>query len=168
MVEVLFQDFTQKYPSWKSLVSARSAELKRDLKPIGLWKRKAQVLLDLAAIMTTRRGRFPNTRDELEALPGVGQYIANAILLLCHARQEPLLDGSMVRLLERYFGPRTLVDFRFDPYLQTLAHAVVASTDSRALNWAMLDLAATICTRINPQCAICPLRKGCRYVTGFG
>jgi A/G-specific adenine glycosylase len=112
--------------------------------------------------MKRRRGRFPAAREELESLPGIGQYIANAILLLCHGQPQPLLDVNMARVLERNFGPRQLVDIRYDPYLQTLANRVISSVDARRLNWAVLDLAAVVCSNGAPRCIECPLAKSCQ------
>lgn len=69
----------------------------------------------------------------------------------------------MARVLERFFGPRKLVDIRYDPYLQTLSYKVVAGNDSVFTNWAVLDLASLVCKNKNPQCGICPLVNKCRY-----
>ena len=84
--------------------------------------------------MAKRNGRFPSTRVEVEALPGVGQYITNATLLLCHGEAQPLLDVNMARVLERVFGPRKLVDIRYDPYLQNLAFEIVQCKGAKELN----------------------------------
>ena len=117
----------------------------------------------LAYEMALRQGRFPLSRVEIESLPGVGQYIANAVMLFCHAASEPLLDVNMARILERYFGPRTLADIRYDPYLQHLSRRVLLGTDALSMNWAILDLAALICTARKPRCDECPLSPGCLY-----
>src|SRR5207248_611362 len=80
-----------------------------------------------------------------------------------HNRPAPLLDTNMARVLERFFGPRQLVDIRYDPYLQLLAHSVVDGTDAIRANWAILDLAAGVCRRRSPMCTSCPVRSRCRY-----
>lgn len=162
-VAAFYYKFEAQYPSWKRLARAKVNDLQLFLKPIGLWRRRAMSLLDLAKEMESRRGRFPATREELEDLPGVGQYVANAILLLVHNKPEPLLDVNMARVLERCFGPRDLVDIRYDPYLQDLSRQVVAGKNPRITNWAILDLAALVCTSQNPRCASCPLRRQCQY-----
>lgn len=159
-----FPAFVKRYPSWKKLSLASESDLQELFKPIGLWRQKAAGLTKLAAQLAKRSGRFPKERDQIEALPAVGQYIANAVLLFCHGQPQPLLDASMARVLERYFGPRTLVDIRRDPYLQGLARKVVQSVDDPiSLNWAMLDLAASICRLRAPRCNDCPVAQGCRF-----
>jgi len=94
-------------------------------------------------------------------LPGVGQYVANAIVLFAHDGREPLLDVNAARVLERHFGGRRLVDIRYDPYLQHLAKSIVRSDQAISLNWALLDLAATICRIKLPLCEQCPLAVTC-------
>ena len=120
-------------------------------------------MLALAREMTLREGLFPENRQEIEALPGVGQYIANAILLFCHDQPEPLLDTNMARVLERVYEPRQLVDIRHDPYLQTLAKQIVCSKRANDVNWAILDLAAIVCTVGRPKCELCPLSSLCSF-----
>jgi A/G-specific adenine glycosylase len=162
-VAAFFPSFIKKYPSWQKLAMAREDELGAVLKPLGLWKRRSVSLLRLAKEMADRHGRFPRCREKIEHLPNVGQYIANAILLFCYKHPEPLLDANMARVLERHFGPRKLADIRYDPYLQDLCKRVVNCKASKELNWAILDLAATVCQIVNPTCEICPLKNQCKY-----
>jgi A/G-specific adenine glycosylase len=162
-VAAFWPAFLSRFPSWARLASAKKEEISTALKPIGLASQRAPRLQALARIMSSRRGRFPESREEIQALPGVGQYIANAIELFATAKPRPLIDVNMARVLERYFGPRRLVDVRYDPYLQQLAHEVVSGDRPRKLNWAILDFAAMVCTLRNPRCTTCILARDCRY-----
>jgi len=158
---VFFRDF----PSWRRLSMATLGSIEQSLRPLGLWRKRAIVLGRLAEAVSQRGGHLPKERGEIEALPGVGQYVANAIELIRWGRPRPLLDANMARVLERYFGPRLLADIRYDPYLQQLAHWVVDCKSPRALNWAALDLAAMVC-RPWPRCSACPIRRGCNRARG--
>jgi len=162
-VAKFFPRFTREFPSWKKLDRLNLGELEDLLQPIGLWRRRALSIKSLATEMAKRNGRFPRNRPDIESLPGVGQYIANAILLFCHGEPQPLLDGNMARVLERVFGPRKMADIRHDPYLQKLAFDIVQCDAPRDVNWAILDLAATICLRQEPACERCPLSTICDY-----
>jgi A/G-specific adenine glycosylase len=158
-----FRPFVTKYPSWRKLSTASHAELRRYLQPIGLWRQRADSLTRLARELSRTKGRFPRDREAIESLPGVGQYVANAVMLFCHRRAEPLLDGGMARVLERCFGKRTLVDIRYDPWLQSLAKRVVTHERSIQLNWAILDIAAMVCHSKMPDCKHCPIRRRCLH-----
>ncbi|MBK6780899.1 MAG: hypothetical protein IPG75_15270 [Gemmatimonadetes bacterium] len=158
-----YRRFTRTYPSWSRLAQASLTEIEEILRPLGLWKRRALALRALAPAATKLRGKFPRDRVALERLPGVGQYVASAILLFGHGQCEPLLDTNMARVLERYFGPRTLADIRHDPYLQRLSRRVVTGPKPERVSWALLDLAALRCKPRAPLCPECPVSARCRF-----
>jgi len=164
-VAKFWPSFIKAYPSWTILSKASEVDLQNAFKPIGLWQRRAASLYLLAQEMNTRSGTFPKERTEIEALPGVGQYIANAISLFCNGEPQPLLDSSMARVLERYFGPRKIADIRDDPYLQALAKKTVSCEQAIFVNWAILDFAAIICKIRIPACSDCILNKKCKYMS---
>lgn len=162
-VAALFRQFVRDYPSWRRLSAASVDDLERYLRPLGLWRRRARVLVRLSGRLAQRRGRMPRTRAEIERLPGVGQYVANAITLFCFDGRTPLLDSNMSRVLERYFGPRKLADIRDDPHLQKIAHRVVNTRHAICVNWAILDLGALVCRPTQPRCRSCPLMQRCTW-----
>jgi A/G-specific adenine glycosylase len=162
-----FDPFFKSFGSWEEIHAAPLGTLENALRPVGLWRRRAAALKGLAREMVRRGGGFPASRDELEALPAVGQYVASAVLLFAHNRPEPLLDGNMARVLERVFKPRRLVDIRYDRGLQTLARVLVQSKEPVRVNWAILDVAALHCGARAPACDGCPLRRGCNYAAAI-
>lgn len=158
-----FPKFIEKYPSWKSIAESSVTELEGALKPIGLYRQRAGRLHKLAIGMKKRGGRIPKNYDELQAIPMMGQYIANAAMTVVHEQQYLLLDVNMARVLKRYFGSRKLVDIRYDPYLQDIAYSVVDLTDSKNMSWAVLDFATLVCKLWEPGCSNCPLMDTCFY-----
>ncbi len=164
-VHQIYEQFLKTFPSWQSIAKARMTRLENALKPVGLWRQRSQSLKRLSKAIIANGGDIPHIREEIDELPGVGQYIANAIELLLHKRPLPLVDVNMARVLERYFGPRKLADIRYDPYLQDLARKVVKCKDPVAINFAILDFAALVCKARNPLCAQCPLVKDCLYAS---
>ena len=162
-VKIFWPTFIERFPNWKALADATPREIEDVLCPIGLARQRAPRLHALGKTMTERNGRFPKSRDEIESLPGIGQYIANAVFMFDHGVPKPLLDVNMARVLERYFGSKRLADIRYDPYLQSLGHSIVHYHDPASVNWAILDLAALICTPSKPLCEKCPVRRDCKY-----
>lgn len=155
-------EFFLKFPSWKSLAASSQTELEAALKSVGLYRRRAELFRALGQAVCKQNARLPDSREELERLPGIGPYMASAILMYRDRLPEPLLDGGIARLLERYFGSRELADIRHDPFLNTIAHRVVRAADSpKNANWAMLDVAAKICLKRGPRCCNCPLSERC-------
>lgn len=162
-VNKFYDSFIQRFPSWDSLNEATLETLEEILKPVGLFRQRAKRLKNLALEMANRHGVFPDDRKELEAIPFMGQYIANAVQLLIFKKPLPLIDVNMARVLERYFGERQLADIRYDPYLQQLAAQVVDHEQSKEINWAILDFAAIICKARRPLCEVCFLSDTCLF-----
>jgi A/G-specific adenine glycosylase len=104
--------------------------------------------------------RFPVTRDALLSLPGVGDYIASAMLSFHLGQRAPIVDANTVRLYGRLFGFQTHAETRRKTWFRRLAEQLTPITAHRAYNYALLDLSRTICTR-HPLCARCPLRSRC-------
>jgi A/G-specific adenine glycosylase len=166
-VSKFFPIFVKKYPSWKKLAMASRKELEKTLKPIGLYKQRSIRLYAFAQEMKKRNGKFPRQREEIEKIPFVGQYIANAIELFVFNRPRPLLDVNMARVLERFFGKRKLADIRYDPYLQELACLVVKHKKSKEINWGILDFGNSICKSRITLCKKCFSIKQCEYFINY-
>ena len=107
--------FIKDFPNWMSLAKADLKAIETYLKPIGLYIQRSVRLQNLAIEMVKRNGRLPKDRKELESIPFMGQYIANAVELVIFNQPSPLVDVNMARVLKRYFGPRKMADIRYDP-----------------------------------------------------
>ncbi len=155
--------FTARFPDWNTLAKAIPEEIERVIFPLGIYKRRAQTIHSLANTVVVLDS-LPHTRSGLENLPGIGQYIANVLLVVLQGKHMPFLDVNMARVLERFFGSREFADIRYDPYLQTLARKIVNVSDPLSANWMIIDFAAIICIKRKPRCLACPLSKNCSYV----
>lgn len=162
-VSKFYSQFIKDFPNWTVLAQANPAAVEQYLKPIGLYRQRAMRLNCLALEMVKRKGKLPKDRADLESIPFIGQYIANAVELIIYNKPSPLVDVNMARVLERYFGERKMVDIRYDPYLQSLSYKVVNHQRAKDVNWAILDYAATVCKAQNPLCMVCGLRSKCLY-----
>lgn len=161
-IATFFPKFIVQFPTWRSLVRSDVKEIETFLKPVGLYQQRSSRLKHLALEMEKRSGKLPTERKALEAIPYMGQYIANAVELIIFDQPAPLIDVNMARVLERFFGPRSLADIRYDPYLQSLARKVVDHADAKQMNWAILDFAALVC-KPKPKCLICPIAIKCTF-----
>jgi len=161
----IYEHFIRKYSSLEALNNADESELEDFLRPLGLYRRRTKELLDLAQIvMTKHRGEVPHSREELLRLPGVGEYIANAVLCFAFAQTVPLLDTNVVRVVTRVFSFRPRRKrARDDPEMWRDVKQIVPKGKARDFNLAVLDLAATTCLSRKPKCAICPVTFLCDY-----
>lgn len=160
-ISKFFNIFISQFPGWAALASAQLQDIEECLKPIGLYRQRAARIKALANYI--EENGLPLERVELDRVPSMGQYIANAVELLIRRNKKPLLDVNMARVLERFFGPRKLVDIRYDPYLRDISHDVVNHKRSKDINWAILDFATLVCKIRNPLCESCVLANKCLY-----
>jgi A/G-specific adenine glycosylase len=165
-VSAFIPEFLKEYPSWESLANVSETTLAESLRPIGLYHRRAVSLQRFAREIIRRQHVFPFERADLESIPAVGQYVANAILLFAHSSSAPLLDSSMARLLRRHFDLSPVkVDIRYDKLLHAAAYRVLEGSTPILLNWAMLDLAALHCRSTLPKCESCPVQGTCYFAS---
>ena len=130
-------------------------------------------------------GVFPRDFAAVLGLPGIGRYTAGAICSLAFNQPTPVLDGNVTRVLTRVFGIRDLVtraptQRRLWALAETLVRAAARGADAvpaadtpdwrarrvaecpcGALNEALMELGATVCTPRQPRCEACPLAPWC-------
>jgi A/G-specific adenine glycosylase len=131
------------------------------IRPLGLVKRAA-TLKALAGVVD-RAGAVPDTLDGLMELPGVGKYAASATLAVAYGRPAPVVDGVSARVYRRFFGLDGDGPASSDGSLWETVHRVTPRTHLREWNWAVLDLAASVCLPGVPRCWECPLDDRCAW-----
>lgn len=159
-----YPTFFTVFPGWNELSEASLEELETLLKPLGLSKHRAVRIFKIASEYKRRNGVLPKSVAELQESEMASLYLSNAYELFVLKRRAALIDVNMARLLSRFFSPDHAKDLRINKSLQELAYTVTNVRDCKELNWAILDIAALICTARKPKCGRCPLRKRCRYI----
>ena len=163
-VKPVYDRLFSEFPDVVSLAAAETSRIDEILYPLGLkWRTPAFVGV-AQELVQKYGGKVPGTREELTTLPGVGDYVAGAVLSFAYRKTEWIVDANIVRLFRRYFGLTTSKEGRRDRHVIETAKIYVACRDPRKANLAILDFSALICTPKNPKHQVCPLRKECRYV----
>jgi A/G-specific adenine glycosylase len=140
----------------------KDEEILEILGPLGLhWRRR--LLLKLRQELLARNLSVPTTREELLTLPGVGPYIAAAMLSLHLNRRAVIIDSNVVRVLCRLVGRSYDGETRRKTWLKELADRLTPQEGHRAYNYALLDLAMTVCVPNRPLCRKCPLADICEF-----
>jgi A/G-specific adenine glycosylase len=161
----VYEHFILRYPGFEALVNAKDGQLEDALRPLGLYRRRAKELKDLAQIVTTKySGEVPHSRRELLGLPGVGDYIANAVLCFAFEKAVSLLDTNVIRVVARAFSFKSEKRrARDDPAMWQMVHRIMPKNRARDFNLAILDLAAKVCLPRKPNCLVCPVNLICDY-----
>lgn len=157
-VKSYFQRFTALWPTVQALAAADEAQVMAEWAGLGYYARARNLVA--CARQVAAAGGFPDTREGLAALPGIGPYTSAAIAAIAFDRPETVVDGNVERVVSRLFAVLTpLPAARRE--LTELASTLTPQARPGDFAQAMMDLGATICTPRNPACGICPLMDLC-------
>ena len=160
-VSRIFNDFMNRFDTPKRLANTCESTIVQALSSLGLQSIRAKQLRETASIIVEDyNGEIPKSRESLQSLPGVGEYIASAVRNFAFGEPVPLVDGNVVHFISRVFG------IQFAGPNDTKAWDFVTQfggSHEAELYWGIIDLVATVCQRQNPRCGACPLSKVCDY-----
>jgi A/G-specific adenine glycosylase len=161
----VYLDFLKRFPNLRSAISAGSREIRPFISRLGLYWRTGLIIKMMHEINRKYDGMIPDERNDLRALPGVGDYISEALMVFGFDRKATVIDANVVRLVSRFFGISAQGEVRrkkdFIKLCQTLVDEIPPEK-VKSFNWALIDLPAIICIR-NPRCHLCPLARRCSY-----
>ena len=169
-----YRRFLNRWPTVELLAAADEAEVLREWQGLGYYSRARN--LHKAAQMIVERQKskvesqeipayhFPQTFEEIRALPGVGEYTAGAIASFAYNLPYPAMDGNVYRVVARLLD----IDEPFDTAAgKKLFHKKIEELldrdNPRLFNSAIMEFGALYCTPALSEetCAECPLADFC-------
>ena len=164
-VEKVYPNFIKKYPDFYALNKASSNNLREEFNYLGLQNQKAPILKELAKkVIIESRHEFFHNKNDLLQIKGIGEYIANAVMCFAFDKRVPIVDGNIIRILERVFNIKSSKkNARSDIKIWKNMEKLLPVDNFKDFNYALLDFAALICTFYNPRCDECFLPKDCFY-----
>lgn len=158
-----YHEFLRKYPTLEELARAPVDEVRRTWYPLGYNIRPIRLHAIAREAVARYGGRLPADPEALQRFKGIGRYTAGAVLAFAFARDAPILDTNVRRLLGRVFlGPRGLRRLKGSKRLWELAQALIPRGGAYDFNQALMDFGALVCTARRPRCPDCPMRRFCR------
>jgi A/G-specific adenine glycosylase len=158
-----FERFMQRFPDLLALANAPADEVLHLWTGLGYYARARNLQRAAQLIRARHGGDFPHTLEAVMELPGVGRSTAGAILAISGDARHPILDGNVKRVLARYYAIDGAPDASATlAQLWQLAESNTPRKNVAIYTQAIMDLGATVCTRSNPRCAVCPLAADCR------
>jgi A/G-specific adenine glycosylase len=169
-------------PSIPSLASAPTETVLKLWEGLGYYSRARNLQKAAIQIQSTFGGRFPTEHGDILELPGIGPYTAGAIASIAYDHPAPILDGNIVRVLTRLEGlpgdpksaPLQSALWSRSAELVEMASGLPRrriplpppplrfSGPCSALNQSLMELGATHCTPVQPNCGACPVAAECR------
>ena len=144
----------------RQMVDFGEDRLRDAIKTIGLFNTKAKNVIALSqALIDHHGGEVPQTREELQALPGVGRKTANVVLNTAFGEETFAVDTHVFRVCNRTgLAPGKTVD-----EVEAKLEKIVPQPFRRdAHHWLILHGRYTCKARL-PECWRCPVIDLCRY-----
>jgi A/G-specific adenine glycosylase len=157
-----YRDFLKRFPTLKRLAEAPLQEVLKAWEGLGYYSRARNLQHAARLVREIFHGRIPNDYNRFRSLPGVGDYIAAAVLSIGCGRALPVVDGNVLRVACRWQGIRD--DIRLPAtrrQVRSFLQRVMPAATPGRFNEALMELGALVCTPNAPRCRQCPLRQGC-------
>ena len=157
-----YRRFLKTFPNVKKLAAADESQVLKLWEGLGYYRRARQLHAAAKIVVEKHKGKFPETFDDVLALPGIGRYTAGAILSIALDQPCPILEGNTIRLFAR------LLEMRDDPKssssqkaLWSFSETLVPKERAGDFNQALMELGSVVCTPKSPDCPSCPVIKFC-------
>ncbi|WP_395812606.1 endonuclease III [Devosia sp.] len=144
----------------EKMVALGAAGIEERIKTIGLFRGKAKNVFALSQMLIDQHGsEVPQTRQALEALPGVGRKTANVVLNIFFKQPTIAVDTHLFRV-----GNRTGLAAGKTPLAVELALLKVIPEPYllHAHHWLILH-GRYVCKARKPECWRCLIAEWCRY-----
>lgn len=153
----------KKYDSLKKIEEADISDLEEILKPLGLYKNKAQYLKDAASVLIERfDGKVPCNREDLLTIPGVGNKTACVILGELFSFPVIPVDTHIKRISKRLGLSK-----REDPSLIQKDLEKRFKGCGIDFHRQLILFGRNICKAVSPKCNECSLKDSCPFYSSL-
>jgi len=162
VVVPFYERWMQRFPSAEKLAAAEESEVLALWQGLGYYRRARNLHAAAQKISGELKGKFPCDYDGLRALPGVGDYTANAVLAFSRDECLPVLDTNVIRVVARLFNQHTPVDTaRGLDKIRSALMSLLPTAAGREFSSALMELGALVCRAGHPDCLLCPVKAFC-------
>ncbi len=144
----------------QGILDLGEAGLREYVQRIGLYQTKSKHIIQMCRILVEQYdGQVPQTREELEALPGVGRKTANVVLNTAFGQPTIAVDTHIFRVANRTgLAPgKTVLEVE-----KKLLKVVPDEFKHDAHHWLILH-GRYICQARKPKCGECIIENLCEY-----
>jgi len=157
-----FKKFTKKFKTLKSLSKCSEQKILKLWEGLGYYRRSRNLLAASKILVNKHHSKLPKTIKEIKALPGVGDYTANALLGLVHNKPAIAIDGNVKRVFSRIINKKES-KINFDQFIEINKKKLFNSKRNSDFVEALMEFGALVCKPKDPICGICNLNNSCKY-----
>lgn len=159
----VYEAWMHRWPTPGDLAAEPSGEAVRAWGRLGYPRRALRLHAAAQAIVERHGGEVPRDRDDLLALPGVGDYTAAAITSFAFGGRAVVMDTNIRRVFARVVSGVEFPAIAVTAAERAVATALVPDDDPHVWAAATMELGALVCTARAPRCDICPVMTSCRW-----
>lgn len=148
------------WPTVHDLAAAPREDVMAQWAGLGYYARARNLHACAQVVSAELKGMFPSDLDGLRALPGIGEYTANAIRAAAFDLPASVVDGNVERVITRLFAMATPLPGA-KPAIREHAFRLADPDRPGDYAQAIMDLGATVCTPRGPACHACPWAGAC-------
>ena len=152
--------FLERWPSVHDLAAAPRDEVLAAWAGLGYYARARNLHKCAGVVSQELGGEFPSDLEGLRALPGVGDYTANAIRAVAFDQPASVVDGNVERVIARLTALETPLP-KAKAQIKIVAAELADPGRPGDYAQALMDLGASVCTPRSPDCAACPWASWC-------
>ncbi len=146
-----FDSFMKKFPTWKALAQASTAEVLKEWQGLGYNRRG----LNLQRLAQTVKGKLPNTYTQLLELPGVGPNTAGSILAFAWNLPHPFIETNIRSVFIHFFFKNSkgkVHDKKLMPLIEAALQDTRNQKNPREWYYALMDYGCYLKqTEVNPS-----------------
>jgi A/G-specific adenine glycosylase len=155
--------FMDRYPTVQKLANARQQTVLKLWEGLGYYSRARNLHRTAKKIVQEYNGLIPQDWQQIRILPGIGDYIAAAVLSIAFNQAYAVLDGNVKRVISRMFCLDSPINqSSAKKEFSLIADNLLYRSASGLYNQAVMELGALICTPSNPVCDKCPINFLCK------
>jgi len=157
-----YHRFLKRFPDIQDLAGADVQEVLKVWEGMGYYGRARNLFRSAEMVVDQYEGMIPDKWEDFRNLPGVGDYIAAAVLSIAFGKAYPVVDGNVKRVLARLLlleDPANLS--AFSKRFGLAAEKFLDRQDPATFNQAMMELGAMVCRPQQPLCTECPVNDFC-------
>ena len=157
-----YEAFLNRFPSFEELANADIEEVLSLWQGLGYYSRARNLHASAQIVRDQYNGALPSDFDTLRHLPGVGEYMASAIMAIAFNQPFVAVDGNLLRVYARLEAKPIDVSKPADRK-DCGSYFAERMESPSAYNQALMDLGELVCLPHGaPKCQKCPLKKGCK------
>lgn len=161
-----YQAFIERFPTVRHLADAGLQEVLKAWEGLGYYARARNLHRAAKVVVSDHGGRIPDTYGVIIKLPGVGDYIAAAVLSIAFGKPLSVVDGNVKRVLARFLRMDYPVNVSAShKHFQTASSMLLKHDAPGEFNQVMMELGALVCRPEGPLCLECPVSKECRSLS---